>query len=106
MKRLKHIREMEEIDEVTTIDIWHAVDKAQLDEYEKEGPKEITIGDIEYRIGKYFMEEEHGVPTLEIINKKTRSVHYVQLSLVWSVYQNYSALDNNGREELRRKYFL
>ena len=96
---------MEEIDEVKTTEIWAAVDKAQLEEYEKEGPKEITIGDIEYRISKYFM-NDNDVPELEVVAKKSRSVHYIQLSLVWSGYQNYSALDGNGREALRQKYFL
>jgi len=99
--RMKHLREMEEVE----TNVWTAIDKAQLDEYEKNGPKEITVGDIEYRISKYYMDDNE-VPTLELVNKKTRSVHHVQLSLVWSGYQNYSMLDNNGREELRRKYFL
>lgn len=104
-KRMKHLREMEEIDETTTLEIWAAVDQAQLDEYEKVGPKEITLGDIEYKITKYFL-SENDVPSLALVAKKTRSVHTIFLSMVWSDYQNYSALDNNGREELRRKYFL
>ena len=104
-KRMKHLREMEEIDETTTLEIWAAVDQAQLDDYEKEGPKEIALGDIEYKVTKYFLDDNH-VPNLGLVAIKSRSVHTVFLSMVWSGYQNYSALDNNGREELRRKYFL
>ena len=105
MLKLKHIREMHEMDEVSTIDIWEAVDKAQLDEYKAEGHKELTLGDVEYRITEY-KQNEHGVPILGLVAKKTRIVTTVPLSMVWSGYKNYSALDNNAREELRRKYFL
>ena len=101
-KKMKHIREM---DELRTTQIWASVDQAQLDEYEKEGPKEITLGDIEYKITKYFL-DDNDVPTLAIVAKKSRSVHTISLSLVWSGYQNYSALAGAEREALRRKYFL
>jgi len=101
-KKMKFLREMEEVE---TTQIWAAVDKAQLEEYEKAGHKELTLGDIEYKITKYTM-NENDVPELVIVAKKSRSVHTVFLSMVWSEYQNYSTLDNNGREELRRKYFL
>lgn len=104
-KRMRHLREMEEIVETTTMDIWAAVDQAQLSEYEKVGPKEITLGDIGYKITKYFM-DDNNVPNLALVAVKSRSTHTIFLSMVWSEYQNYSTLDNNGREELRRKYFL
>ncbi len=102
---MKHVKLFEDhrVDEVTTLEIWKAVDKAQLDEYEKTGPKELTIGDMEYNINKYWM-NENDVPSLELVNKKTNSVHYVHLSLVWSGYVNWSALGAKEREELRQKY--
>lgn len=104
-KKMKYLREMEEIEESLEIETWTAVSKAQLDEYEKEDHKEITLGDIEYKIEKYFM-DENDVPTLALIAKEGKQSVTVYLSMVWSKYQNYSALDLNAREELRRKYFL
>lgn len=102
---MKHIKLYEQLDEVTSQEIWKAVSKAQLDKYKEEGPKDLTLGDIDYEIKDYFM-DEHDVPTLEIVAKKSRSVHTVYLSMVWSGYENWSALDSKGREELRKKYFL
>jgi len=102
---MKHVKLFEDhkLDEVTSAEIWKAVDQAQLDEYEKSGPKELTIGDMEYKINKYWM-NENDVPSLEVVNKDTNSVHYVQLALVWSGYVNWSALGPKEREELRQKY--
>lgn len=104
MDKLKNIKMYENVDQFSRGDLLQAVDQAQLDEYEKEGHKEITLGDIDYRIVKYFM-DGNNVPSLELV-MKMRNVHYVQLALVWSGYQNYSALADKEREELRRKYYL
>lgn len=101
---MSHVKLFESfVNEVTSAEIWKAVDKAQLEKFEKDGPNEMTLGDIEYRVGKCFM-DEHDVPTLEIIAKKTNQVNYVALSVVWSSYENWSAMGPEGRETLRQKY--
>ena len=84
---------------------WDATNKAQLNDYKENGPKDIRIGDNNFKIIKYFM-DENGVPTLEIHNTKSNQVHFIHLSIVWAGFQNYSALGSAGREELMNKYNL
>lgn len=89
----------------TTISNWAAADQAQLDDYEKNGPKEITIGDNNFKVESYFMNDKD-VPTIAIVNSNTNSVHTIPLAVVWSGYQNYSALNEPRRKELMGKYDL
>jgi hypothetical protein len=84
---------------------WDATNKAQLDDYKENGPKDIRIGDNNFKIIKYFM-DSNKVPTIEIVNTKTNQVHFIYLSIVWAGFQNYSALGSAGREELMNKYNL
>jgi hypothetical protein len=84
---------------------WDATNKAQLNDYKKNGPKDIRIGDNNFKIIKYFM-DDNGVPTIGIVNTKSNQYHTLHLSIVWSGFQNYSALGNAEREELMNKYNL
>jgi len=103
MQMLAGIITENEISDITSK--WAATDKAQLDYYEENGPKNIQVGDNNFEIRDYFM-DNNNVPTIEIMNSKTRSLHYLPLSVVWDGYQNYSALGDDKRKELMNKYNL
>lgn len=76
------------------VQLWIETEKAQLKEYlENWKGKDIKIANMSYKVNDGFI-NDNGIARIELIGFQ---VHFVQLSLIYDKYENYSALSKANR---------
>jgi len=79
---------------------WYNADLKQLEIFYKNNcEKIIYINSIEYTINSICM-NKNNVPTIELLNKNTKCIEYVCLSLLDKNYINYSSLSIENKTKL------
>ena len=85
---------------------WRKADKKQLDFYiQCNSGKQIQCGDKFYFVQKGFIDSPHDIPTVILIDIDGY-MQMAKLSLIWSEYQNYSALSDEKRKALLQKFLI